>query len=60
MSRGKYLSLPEARKKKQLDRFAKEHPSEGDADKLDELIGAFSKTPESTDQTSPKKYRDED
>jgi hypothetical protein len=60
MSRGKYLSLPEARKKKQLDRFSKEHPSEGDADKLDELISAFSKTPESADQTSQKKYRDED
>jgi hypothetical protein len=60
MSRGKYLSLPEARKKKQLDRFAKEHPSEGDADKLDELIGAFSKTPELTDQTSSKKHRGED
>ena len=60
MSRGKYLSLPEARKKKELDRFAKEHPSEGDSDKLDELIGAFSKTPESADQTSPKTCRDED
>jgi hypothetical protein len=32
MSRGKYLSLPGARKKRQLDRFAKEHLSEGDAD----------------------------
>jgi hypothetical protein len=52
MSRGKYLSLPEARKKKQLDRFAKEHPSEGDADQLEQLIGKMSKTPESGDQTS--------
>lgn len=60
MSRGKYLSLPEARKKKQLDRFAKEHPSEGNAEELDRLIGAFSKTPESADQTAPKKRRDED
>lgn len=60
MSRGKYLSLPEARKKKLLDRFAKEHPSEGDADKLDELIGAFSKTPESTDQTSRSEIDHED
>jgi hypothetical protein len=52
MSRGKYLSLPEARKKKQFDRFAKEHPSKGDADQLEQLIGAMSKTPESDDQTS--------
>jgi len=28
MSRGKYLSLEEARKSGKLDRFAKEHPSE--------------------------------
>jgi hypothetical protein len=60
VSRGKYLSLPEARKKKQLDRFAKEHPSEGSADELERIIGAFSKTPESVDQTSSKKHRDED
>jgi hypothetical protein len=60
MSRGKYLSLPEARKKKQLDRFAKEHPSEGNADELERIIGGFAKTPESTDQTSSKKRRDED
>jgi hypothetical protein len=33
-SRGKYLSLPEARKNKQLKRFAEEHPSEGDATSL--------------------------
>jgi hypothetical protein len=60
MSRGKYLSLPEARKKKQIDRFATEHPSEGDADQLEELIGAFTRKPESDDQTSTKKRRGED
>ena len=60
MSRGKYLSLPEARKKKQLKRFAEEHPSEGDAGELDRIIGGMSKKPESADQTSQKKYRDED
>ena len=60
MSRGKYVSLPEARKKKQFDRFAKEHPSEGDADQLEELIGKMSKTTESDDQTSsePKDHED--
>jgi hypothetical protein len=55
MSRGKYLSLPEARKKRQLERFAKEHPSEGDGDKLAEVIGKMSKKTESADQTSRKK-----
>jgi hypothetical protein len=60
MSRGKYLSLPEARKKKQLERFSKEHPSEGDSDELDRIIGAFSKTPESADRTSKKKRPGED
>jgi hypothetical protein len=55
MARGKYLSLPEARKKRQLDRFAKEHPSEGDADELKRIVGEMAKKPESADQTSPKK-----
>ena len=31
MARGKHLSLEEARKKGKPKRFAKEHPSEGDA-----------------------------
>ena len=44
MSRGKYLRLREARKKNQLDRFAKERPSEGDA-------AMATKKPESDDQT---------
>jgi hypothetical protein len=52
MSRGKYLSLREARKKKQLERFAKEHPSEGDAEKLESILGAMAKKLESDDQTS--------
>jgi hypothetical protein len=65
MSRGKYLSLPEARKKGILDRFAKEHPSTGDADQLESLIGRMSKpdetkTPESDDQTSTEHEGRED
>jgi hypothetical protein len=60
MSRGKYLSLPEARKKKQLKRFAEEHPSEGNSDELDRIIGGMSKTPESIDQTSPTETDRED
>lgn len=39
MARGKYLSLEEARKAGKLDRFAKEHPSEGDEAKFDRLFG---------------------
>ncbi len=53
MSRGEYLSLPGARKKKLFDRFAKEHPSEGNADELERTIGAMAKTPESAHQTEP-------
>lgn len=41
MSRGKYLSLEEARKKEKLDRFAKEHPSKGDEKKFDALLDAM-------------------
>ena len=41
MSRGKYLSLEEARRSKKLDRFAKEHPAEGDRNKFDTLLDAM-------------------
>jgi hypothetical protein len=56
MARGKYLSLEEARKKKGgLKRFAKEHPSEGDADAfaraLRDMIRDAEKQ-EAKDQTS--------
>jgi hypothetical protein len=60
MSRGKYLSLPEARKKRQLDRFAKEHASEGDSDQLEKVIRDMAKTTGSTDQTSQKKKTPDD
>ena len=43
MARGKYLSLDEAIKKKQLDRFCKEHPSEGDEEEFDRLLNAMAK-----------------
>jgi hypothetical protein len=42
MSRGKYLSLEEARKSGALDRFAKEHPMEADRDRFDRLLAAMS------------------
>lgn len=52
MSRGKYLSLEEARKKKTLDRFAKEHPSEGDKGAFDRALDAMVKKKSSDDETS--------
>ena len=60
MSRGKYLSLEEARNNGKLERFAAEHQSEGDEQLFDDLLGAMTKTPESADQTSSRKRRDED
>ena len=41
MSRGRYLSLEEARNLGKLDRFAKEHPSEADADRFQSLLDAM-------------------
>ena len=38
MSRGKHLSLKEARKANQLKQFCKEHPSEGDEQLFDRLL----------------------
>ena len=46
MSRGKYLSPEEARKAGKLDRFAKEHPSEGDEKEFDELLKRMAKAKE--------------
>ena len=38
MARGKYLSLEEAIKAGQIDRFCKEHPSEADRRAFEELL----------------------
>ena len=43
MATGKYLSLEEARKQKRLDRFCREHPSEGDEKTFDDLLEAMAK-----------------
>jgi hypothetical protein len=43
MSRGKYLSLEEARNAGKLEQFAAEHPSEADAPRLKSLLEAMSK-----------------
>jgi len=42
MSRGKYLSLEEARNRGVLDRFAKEHQTEADRDRFERLLKAMS------------------
>lgn len=53
MSTGKYLSLDEALKKGLLERFAKEHPSEGDAELFKRLLKAMAtKKPSEADQAS--------
>lgn len=41
MSRGRHLSLSEARKSGQLNRYAREHPSTGDAEVFDKLLEAM-------------------
>jgi hypothetical protein len=53
MSQGKHLSLEEARKQKQLDRFCKEHPSEGNQELFDSLMDAMTKPkkPEEAEKT---------
>lgn len=51
MSRGKYLSLEEARKENQLDRFAKEHPSEGDKTLFDRLFKSMVKNKPEDEKT---------
>ena len=73
MARGKYLSLEEARKQGLLKQFAKEHPSEGDAELFDRLFKAMAagkpsvKQETSTavhdagcDETPPRKDTSED
>ncbi len=48
MSRGKHLSLEEARKQGLLDQFAKEHPNEVDAERFERLLKGMEsgKTPQ--------------
>lgn len=43
MSRGKHLSLEEARKEGKLKQFAKEHPSTGNKRLFDKLFEAMAK-----------------
>ena len=41
MSRGRHLSLEEARKAEKLERFAKEHPSKGSWERFDKGLAAM-------------------
>ena len=41
MSRGKHLSLEEARRSDKLNCFAKEHPCVGDQERFDRLLDAM-------------------
>lgn len=43
MSRGKHLSLEEARNENKLNQFAKEHPSKGNKKLFDRLFIAMAK-----------------
>lgn len=43
MSIGKYISLEEARNNNQIDRFCKEHQSEGKEDEFDCILEAMIK-----------------
>lgn len=43
MSRGKHISLEEARKSGNLKQFAKEHPYKGDGEVFDRLLDAMVK-----------------
>jgi hypothetical protein len=54
MAIGKHLSLEEARRAKQLDRFAQEHPTEGDEAAFDGLLDRMARKPSEGDQTSPE------
>jgi len=66
MATGKYLSLEEARRKGLLERFAKQHPSEGDEVLFDRLMQAMAhgepperkvKSSKATGRTSPRASR---
>ena len=43
MSRGKYLSLEDAKDEKRLKRFMREHPSKGNKRAFDKLLGRMAK-----------------
>lgn len=52
MSRGKSISLEEARQAKRLNQFAKEHPSEADKARFEAVLSAMCQSQKADDQTS--------
>lgn len=54
MSRGKHLSLEEARQLEMLDRFCKENPKEADRDRFLKLLDAMSQGVLEGEGTSPQ------
>lgn len=54
VSKGKYYSLEEARKDKNLKGFAKEHPSKGNKTLFNKVLERMSKSSAKDDQTSGK------
>jgi hypothetical protein len=57
MSRGRYLSLEEARKAGQIKQFCKEHETNGNEKLFDETLSVMAKPAKKTgsgDQTSKK------
>ena len=59
MSRGKHLSLHEARKTGQLERFAKEHEAVGDRDAFEAVLKAMAtgQKPRTAAASAPGKQR---
>ena len=51
MATGKYLSLEEARRSKQIDRFAKEHPTRGKKKDFDDLLLRMAKSSKAGEKT---------
>jgi hypothetical protein len=60
MSIGQYTSLVEAIEEKQLKRFIREHPAEGDADQFDATLAAMLRKPASAPSASAPKSGDDD
>jgi len=52
MAIGKHTSLEEAQKQKKLDRFCKEHPTEGNEKTFDAIFNRMAKSSSEDDQTS--------
>jgi hypothetical protein len=52
MSRGKHLSLEEARQQGKLAQFAKEHPNTAEKPRFDALLEAMCRSPQADQKTS--------